>query len=85
MSLQARQELIQRPGAEPRKKASTPRGLRPSERGVAMAGAAPGGHKLTNVEAQRIMAILEETYSKLDLMSKVPPLQLPGRWRQRLR
>jgi len=34
-------------------------------------------HKLTNVEAQRIMAILEETYSKLDLMSKVPPLQLP--------
>jgi len=37
----------------------------------------PGGHKLTNVEAQRIMAILEETYSKLDLMSKVPPLQLP--------
>ena len=34
-------------------------------------------HKLTNVEAQRIMAILEETYSKLELISKVPPLQLP--------
>jgi len=34
-------------------------------------------HKLTNVEAQRIMAILEETYSKLELVSKVPPLQLP--------
>ena len=29
-------------------------------------------HKLTNVEAQRIMAILEETYQKLALISKVP-------------
>jgi hypothetical protein len=36
-----------------------------------------GSHKLTNVEAQRIMAILEETYSKLELLSHVPPLQLP--------
>ena len=34
-------------------------------------------HKLTNVEAQRIMAILEETHSKLELLSRVPPLQLP--------
>lgn len=33
--------------------------------------------QLTNVEAQRIMAILEETYAKLELLSKVPPLQLP--------
>ena len=30
-------------------------------------------HKLTNVEAQRIMAILEETYSKIQLLSHVPP------------
>ena len=30
---------------------------------------------LTNVEAQRIMAILEETYLKLQLLSHVPPLQ----------
>lgn len=30
---------------------------------------------LTNVEAQRIMAILEETYSKLQLLSYVPPLR----------
>ena len=34
-------------------------------------------HKLTNVEAQRIMAILTEMLSKLDLISRVPPLQLP--------
>jgi len=34
--------------------------------------------KLTNVEAQRIMAILEETFQKLDLLSHVPPLQLPS-------
>jgi len=34
--------------------------------------------KLTNVEAQRIMAILEETYQKLELLSHVPPLQLPN-------
>ena len=32
-------------------------------------------HKLTNVEAQRIMAILEETYSKIQLLSHVPPLR----------
>ena len=32
-------------------------------------------HKLTNVEAQRIMAILEETYSKIQLLSYVPPLR----------
>jgi len=32
-------------------------------------------HKLTNVEAQRIMAILEETYHKLQLLSHVPPLR----------
>jgi len=30
---------------------------------------------LTNVEAQRIMAILEETYLKLQLLSQVPPLR----------
>jgi len=30
---------------------------------------------LTNVEAQRIMAILEETYNKLQLLSCVPPLR----------
>jgi len=30
------------------------------------------------VEAQRIMAILEETYQKLELLSHVPPLQLPN-------
>jgi hypothetical protein len=36
-----------------------------------------GFHKLTNVEAQRIMAILEETCGKLDLLSHVPPLELP--------
>lgn len=36
------------------------------------------GQKLTNVEAQRIMAILEETYHKLELLSHVPPLQLPN-------
>ena len=30
---------------------------------------------LTNVEAQRIMAILEETYLKLQLLSHVPPLR----------
>lgn len=34
--------------------------------------------KLTNVEAQRIMAILEETYHKLELLSHVPPLQIPN-------
>jgi len=34
-------------------------------------------NKLTNVEAQRIMAILEETYSKLQLLSYVPPLRRP--------
>ena len=34
-------------------------------------------HKLTNVEAQRIMAILEETYDKLQLLSHVPPLKRP--------
>ena len=33
--------------------------------------------KLTNVEAQRIMAILEETLSKLQLLSHVPPLRRP--------
>ena len=33
--------------------------------------------RLQNVEAQRIMAILEETHSKLELLSRVPPLQLP--------
>ena len=31
--------------------------------------------KLTNVEAQRIMAILDETHSKLQLLSHVPPLR----------
>ena len=36
-------------------------------------GASP--HKLTNVEAQRIMAILEEMYSKISLLSHVPPLR----------
>ena len=36
-------------------------------------GAPP--HKLTNVEAQRIMAILEEMYSKISLLSHVPPLR----------
>ena len=30
---------------------------------------------LTNVETQRIMAILEETYHKLQLLSHVPPLR----------
>ena len=30
--------------------------------------------KLTNVEAQRIMAILSETHSKLQLLAHVPPL-----------
>lgn len=30
-------------------------------------------HKLTNVEAQRIMLILEETFVKLSLLSYVPP------------
>ena len=35
------------------------------------------GHKLTNVEAQRIMAILEETCNKLELLSHIPPLELP--------
>jgi len=33
--------------------------------------------KLTNVEAQRIMAILDETISKLQLLSHVPPLRRP--------
>ena len=33
--------------------------------------------QLTNVEAQRIMTILEETHAKLELLSKIPPLQLP--------
>jgi len=49
-----------------------------------MAAAAPSGlpatggnNKLTNVEAQRIMSILTEMLSKLDLISRVPPLQLP--------
>ena len=36
--------------------------------------------KLTNVEAQRIMAILEETQSKLELLSHVPPLRRPPKW-----
>ena len=31
--------------------------------------------QLTNVEAQRIIAILEETYTKLSLLSHVPPLR----------
>ena len=31
--------------------------------------------KLTNVEAQRIMAILSETHSKLQLLAHVPPLR----------
>ena len=39
-----------------------------------MAAAAPA-NKLTNVEAQRIMAILDETYSKLQMLSNVPPLR----------
>jgi len=34
-------------------------------------------HKLTNVEAQRIMLILEETFTKLSLLSFVPPAQMP--------
>lgn len=34
--------------------------------------------KLTNVEAQRIMAILEEIHQKLELLSHVPPLHLPN-------
>ena len=38
---------------------------------------AASSHKLTNVEAQRIMAILEETHSKLQLLSHVPPLRRP--------
>jgi DNA repair exonuclease SbcCD ATPase subunit len=37
-------------------------------------------HKLTNVEAQRIMAILEETGSKLQLLSHVPPLRRPAKY-----
>ena len=41
------------------------------------AASAASLHKLTNVEAQRIMAILEETCSKLELLSHVPPLELP--------
>ena len=32
-------------------------------------------HKLTNVEAQRIMAILMETHQKIQLLSHVPPLR----------
>lgn len=32
-------------------------------------------HKLTNVEAQRIMAILMETHQKIELLSHVPPLR----------
>jgi len=44
---------------------------------AAPTGATPNLHKLTNVEAQRIMAILEETCSKLELLSHVPPLELP--------
>ena len=40
-------------------------------------GASAGMHKLTNVEAQRIMAILEESCAKLDLLSHVPPMELP--------
>ena len=38
--------------------------------------------KLTNVEAQRIMAILDETYAKLSLMSHVPPLRRPERYEE---
>ena len=34
-------------------------------------GTSAGMHKLTNVEAQRIMAILEESCAKLDLLSHV--------------
>ena len=37
-------------------------------------------HKLTNVEAQRIMAILDETYSKLQLLCHVPPLRRPDNY-----
>jgi len=44
---------------------------------AAPTGATPNLYKLTNVEAQRIMAILEETCSKLELLSHVPPLELP--------
>eukprot|EP00965_Chrysotila_dentata_P124739 4123883-Pleurochrysis_carterae.AAC.1 len=42
--------------------------------------APPAGqvHKLTNVEAQRIMAILEESYNKLELIAQVPALRLPN-------
>lgn len=43
---------------------------------VAMPGTTPN-HKLTNVEAKRIMAILSEMLSKLDLISRVPTLHLP--------
>ena len=42
-----------------------------------MAATAQQPSRLQNVEAQRIMAILEETHSKLELLSRVPPLQLP--------
>jgi hypothetical protein len=41
-----------------------------------MPGTTPN-HKLTNVEAKRIMAILSEMLSKLDLISRVPTLHLP--------
>ena len=37
-------------------------------------------HKLTNIEAQRIMAILEETHSKLELLSHIPPLKHPDEY-----
>jgi len=38
--------------------------------------------KLTNVEAQRIMAILDETLGKLQLLSFVPPLRRPDDYDQ---
>ena len=44
---------------------------------MASEDAMASGHKLTNVEAQRIMAILEETCNKLELLSHIPPLELP--------
>ena len=47
--------------------------------GPALAPPPPPVHKLTNVEAQRILAILEEMYSKIELLSRVPPLRrVPG-------
>lgn len=34
-------------------------------------------HKMTNIEAQRIMLILEETLTKLALLSYIPPSSIP--------